>query len=289
MLVTTNLPISVIIPSYNRAAFLPRAVTSVLNQSGKCSEIIIVDDGSDDNTRVIVEGMKATANRIRYIYQENKGPASARNTGITKSSYPFLAFLDSDDHWHRKKLETQYGALSRRPEYLISHTREKWLRRGEHLNQKKKHIPRHGDIFSHCLELCGVGMSTVMARKELFEENGLFDTSLRCCEDYDYWLRISCRHRFLLIDEPLTVKEGGRDDQVSFQYRVGMDKLRITAIHNLLEDGCLNTTQRHLARMELIKKAEIYGKGCLRHNKKEEAEYYLGLARRFVEEKDEKR
>lgn len=271
--------LTVIIPTYNRGHLLDRAIDSVLRQTLSCAEVIIVNDGSTDNTSEVVEA-KAEMSRvpIRYIVQDNLGPSAARNAGIVQSCSKYIAFLDSDDHWQKQKIKKQYSALQANPKYRISHTYEKWLRRGEHLNQKKKHIPRHGDIFDHCLNLCAVGMSTVMLEKSLFTEIGIFNEEMRCCEDYDFWLRLSCRHHFLLIDERLTVKEGGRDDQVSYQYRVGMDRLRIDSLVRLLDAKILNNDQSLLCTQELQQKARIFGAGAVKHGQVELGERYLRLA-----------
>ncbi len=271
--------IAVIIPTFNRDFSLNRALCSVLQQSLSCSEIIVVDDGSTDDTVNCVENFAAHSTiPIRYLYQDNQGPAAARNTGIRKTNASYLAFLDSDDHWHKKKLELQFSALSADTESLVSHTREKWLRRGVHLNQKKIHQPGEGYIFNHCLQLCAVGMSTVMVRKELFEKVGLFNEKMRCCEDYDFWLRTSSCYPFLLIDVPLTIKEGGREDQVSWQYRTGMDKFRIAAILDLLRTGNLAPEQVFTSLQELKRKCLVYGKGCIKHLRSEEGECYLLIA-----------
>lgn len=271
--------ISVIIPTYNRASFLIRALASVEQQTLTCREIIVVDDGSEDNTSECVGEFTGKCKiPVRYIYQENQGPASARNRGITEAQAGYCAFLDSDDHWQKRKLELQYSALVSNPERMIAHTREKWFRRGTHLNQKKIHQPGDGDIFKHCLQLCAVGMSTVMVKKELFAEVGMFNESLPCCEDYDLWLRTSSRYHFLLIDTPLTIKEGGREDQVSFQFRVGMDRLRIGALLDLLRGASLSTEQTLWTLEELQKKAVVYGNGCIKHERIEEGKTYLGLA-----------
>jgi len=272
--------ISVVIPTYNREKVLVRALQSVADQNLACDEIIVVDDGSTDSTKKLVEEFAAvSASEVHYLYQENKGPAAARNYGIRTARYHFLAFLDSDDHWNKNKLKLQFQALEANPELMISHTREKWFRRGKHLNQKKKHRPGNGDIFAHCLQLCAVGMSTVMLRKELFEQTGVFNEKFRCCEDYDLWIRTSSKHLFLLLDKALTIKEGGRKDQVSFQYRVGMDKLRIASIQDLLKSKTLDSDQRTLALIELNKKCRVYGKGCLKHDKIEEGNIYLEIAK----------
>ena len=97
-------------------------------------------------------------------------------------------------------------------------------------------------------------------------------------EDYDLWLRVSCRLPFLLVDEVLTVKEGGREDQVSSQYRVGMDRFRIESLLRLLDSGVLSRSQEKLAKEELRKKCMIYGNGCLKYGKETEGRYFLGLA-----------
>lgn len=270
--------VSVVIPTYNREQLLPRAIESVLSQSVPCDEIIVVDDGSDDNTMRFLDRYKNNkVADLRLIIQENKGPSAARNVGIREARNRTIAFLDSDDHWHKKKLEIQYKQLMTNREYLVSHTKEKWLRRGIHLNQKRKHIPRHGYIFDHCLQLCAVGMSTVMVKKELFEEIGYFDESFRCCEDYDLWLRASNRFHFLLIDKPLTVKEGGREDQVSYRYRIGMDELRIKSIKKLLDDNSLDEAHLRISLNEFTRKIGIFSNGCRKHDKSNLAEYYLSL------------
>lgn len=271
--------ISVIIPTYNRASFLIRALTSVQRQTLACDEIIIIDDGSCDNTPERVEDVAAECRiPVRYIYQKNQGPAAARNKGIQEARFSYLAFLDSDDHWQKNKLEIQYTALAADSKMMIAHTRERWLRRGKHLNQKKIHQPGNGDIFKHCLQLCAVGMSTVMVKKELFDEIGLFKENMRCCEDYDFWLRTSCRYPFLLLDNPLTIKEGGREDQVSLQFRVGMDRLRISAILDLLREQLLSVEQTIWSLEELQRKSLVYGRGCVKHDRFSEGQSYIALA-----------
>lgn len=283
-------PLSVVIPTYNRAAFLNRALGSIKKQTLKCAEIIVVDDGSTDNSVDIIRKFSLTSRvPIKFFQQENKGPAAARNHGIACAKNEYIAFLDSDDHWHKRKIELQYKALKENPAYLISHTKEKWLRRGVHLNQKKIHIPRHGDIFAHCLLLCGVGMSTVMVKKEIFTTVGKFDETLRCCEDYDLWLRVSCKFPFYLIDSPLTVKEGGREDQVSYLYRTGMDRMRIYAIKKILDSKNLDKKQSTLALSELDRKCSVFGNGCIKHGKREMGEYYLDLANSYTKESREQR
>ncbi|MDT8334647.1 MAG: glycosyltransferase family A protein [Desulfurivibrionaceae bacterium] len=271
-------PVSVIIPTYNRQILLGRAIDSVLRQTGVDFELLIVDDGSTDATDELVA---SHGSAVRYLYQENLGAAAARNTGIKAARYDLMAFLDSDDGFAPGKLAVQATAMATHPEYLVSHTDEVWYRRGRLLNQKNKHARKGGFIFPRCLELCAVGMSTAMVRRELFDEVGLFDETLVCCEDYDLWLRVSARFPFLLVAEPLTIKNGGRDDQLSRIHRLGMDRHRIAAILKIIESGGLNHHQEGLARRELVRRCGIYGRGCLKHGRAEEGGRYLQIAGRY--------
>ncbi len=267
--------VTVIIPTFNRESFLARAIDSVLVQTHRNFELIVVDDGSSDATASLVASYGGA---VRYLFQENRGPAAARNLGIREARHGLLAFLDADDHFHPGKLAMQVQAMEARPELFVSHTQETWYRNGRHLNQKLRHRKEGGDIFARSLELCVVGMSTVMVRRELFARIGLFDESFPCCEDYDLWLRASVAHEFLLVDAPLTVKHGGRSDQVSVQHRVGMDRFRIRSLEKLLAAAILSPSQRALAGKALAGKATIYGNGCLKHGRREEGLRYLALA-----------
>jgi len=274
--------VSVIIPTYNRAEFLKIAIESVLNQTFKEFELLIIDDGSTDNTKDIVNSFNDE--KIRYIhYTENQGPSYARNIGIKNSQSNFIAFLDSDDSWKKEKLEIQYKTMMENPEYLLSHTEEIWYKDGRILNPKKIHKKQHGDVFRQSLRLCAISMSTVMVRRKLFEIVGLFDEKLIVCEDYDMWLRVTARFPVFLIPEYLTIKQGGHKDQLSQRF-VGMDKFRIYAIEKLINSGILSKEKLKMAIEELTRKCTIYGKGCIKHNKKEEGEYYLSLPEKYKKE-----
>jgi hypothetical protein len=116
-----------------------------------------------------------------------------------------------------------------------------------------------------------------MIHKEIFDRYGFFDEGYPCCEDYEFWLRISAEEKFLLVEEPLTLKDGGRDDQLSAIYRTGMDKFRIKAIMKTLASGMLTEEQSGIARRELERKCRIYGTGCIKHGRAEEGRYFLNL------------
>lgn len=250
----------------------------MLGQKTPPGEVIIVDDGSTDNTGEIIASLQSTsAVPVIYIKQQNKGAAAARNRGISASRFDMVAFLDSDDWWHKNKLGTQYAAMQEKGEFLISHTREIWFRHGKRVNQKKKHDPPHGDIFAPSLRMCVVGMSTVMMHKSCFARFGYFNEQLPCCEDYDLWLRMSCATAFQRIDDRLTFKDGGREDQLSVIHRMGMDTYRITALVNLIQSGQLSNAQQEQAVAELHRKCTIYGNGCIKHGREEEGKRYLAL------------
>ena len=273
--------ISVIIPTFNRALKTARAVASVLYQGYTDYEIVVVDDGSDDDTPIF---LKQFGKRIRTIvHKRNRGVSAARNTGIRNSDSPFIAFLDSDDYWLPGKLEKQIDFFSKEPEAVICQTEEIWIRNGRFANPAKKHRKPAGELFAPSLKLCLISPSAVMVKRALLEKVGLFDESLPACEDYDLWLRIACGYPVPLIKEWHVVKEGGHADQLSARYR-GMDRFRIEAMVKLLKSGVLNPEQYEEVMTELSRKCTIYGKGCLKREKAEEGRYYLNLPESLKEE-----
>ncbi len=275
--------IDVVIPAFNRKRLLAESVRSVLGQSYRDFNCLVVDDGSTDGTGEMLETFGSAVTCLR---QANRGPAAARNRGIRAGRAPLVAFLDSDDRWHPEKLQIQAAAMERDPGCLISHTQEVWYRRGELLPQKKRHRKPSGYIFARSLAMCVVSMSTVMVRRELFDRVGCFDEDLPCCEDYDFWLRASLETRFLLVDRPLTFKEGGRPDQVSAVFREGMDRFRIRSLVNLIRNGRLSTERRSLALAELRRKCGIYGRGARKRGREEEGRYYLALPDSLARERE---
>ncbi len=266
--------VSVIIPTFNRAKRVVRAISSVLAQTFTDLEVIVIDDGSIDGTE---DAVAKFGHQISYIvHSSNLGVSAARNTGITRSSAPFIAFLDSDDYWLPEKLAVQMGLFDANTQALACQTEEIWIRKGHRVNPKTKHLKPSGNIFEPSLKLCLVSPSAVMLKRSLLEEVGLFDEDLPACEDYDLWLRIACRYPVYLIQQPLVIKEGGHTDQLSSLHK-GMDRFRIKALVNLIKSGALNKRQLNATLEELFLKCQIYGKGCLKRAKKEEGEYYLQL------------
>ena len=267
--------VSVIIPTFNRALMVIEAVESVLAQKFDDFEIIVVDDGSKDDTQ---NRLLAYKNRITFLSQKNKGVSAARNTGVKNAKGEFIAFLDSDDLWLPDKLSVQTDFfINQNRGALICQTEEVWIRKGLRVNPCRKHQKRDGFIFSESLHLCLVSPSAVMLKRSFFEKTGGFDENLPACEDYDLWLRVSCRYPIFLIDTPLIVKRGGHDGQLSAQ--PCLDRYRIQSLQNLLEKEPLTDLQREEARAVLAKKCAIYSQGCLKRGKTEEAKQYMDLAK----------
>jgi glycosyltransferase involved in cell wall biosynthesis len=196
--------VSVVIPTYNRAEFLRSAIASVLNQTYQDFEIIVVDDGSKDNTEDVV--CHFNNRKIRYVRHEtNKGVTVARNTGVLNSKGAIIAFLDDDDEWLPQKLTRQMAVLRRSP--LQTGAVYTGLLRVDHRTGKilGEWIPtKRGDLFDElCFENCVGTASTVLLRKECFNTLGLFDEDICFGEEYDMWIRVSKRFLFECVNEPL--------------------------------------------------------------------------------------
>jgi len=253
--------ISVIIPTYNREATLERAIKSVLAQTHRNFELIVIDDGSTDNTSLIID---KHSRKIRYFSKLHAGVSSSRNLGLEKSEGTWVAFLDSDDYWLPKKLERQLEYLTNLPGTMIVQTEEQWIRNGVPVNPMKKHKKHSGWIFRYCLPLCIVSPSAVLIHQKVFNDVGVFDESFPVCEDYDLWLRIAIKYQIGLIPEKLIVKTGGHADQLSRKYW-GMDRFRVRALEKVLGED-LTIGQRKLVLEEIVKKLTILSKGRAKHN-----------------------
>ena len=260
--------ISVVIPTFNRISLVARAIDSVLKQSLNPYEIIVVDDGSDDGTSEMIQNKYKS---IKLIQQQNNGVSAARNNGIKHAKGDWIALLDSDDEWIEKKLENQVDRLIKTPEYDFCHTNEIWIRNGVRVNQRKKHEKYGGYIFDKCLDICRISPSSVLFRKNILDHVGWFDDQLPVCEDYDLWLRITAEYRILFIDDPLIIKYGGHDDQLSHGVE-GIEFFRIKSLENLLEKSELSTDNRILSIQMIIKKYNIYLNGLVKRKKQGEAD-----------------
>jgi glycosyltransferase involved in cell wall biosynthesis len=202
-----KLKLSVVIPTYNHGQYLKRAIDSVLNQTYKDLEIIVVNDGSTDNTKDIVHSY---GDQIKYIYQQNQGLASARNTGINASRGEFLAFLDADDWFAEDNLQIKMS-------FMESHQNAVWVYSNwQYLDEEGNHLTRgsekfryadkklNGHIFQELVHNRNfISPCTVVVKKAVLEDVNYFDPNVVCQEDLDLWLRISLKYPAHYIDKVL--------------------------------------------------------------------------------------
>jgi len=276
--------VSVVIPTYNRAQLVLAAIASVIAQRAVHLELIVVDDGSTDDTWRELERTAAAANAehadriaMRVVRTENRGVAAARNTGGALVSAPLIAFLDSDDVWGPDKLACQVEYMRAHPQYVISQTDEYWLSNGGRVNPGLRHRKAAGDIFCDSLRTCLVTPSTVIIRTALLRRLGGFDEDFTAAEDYDLWLRILVRHEIGLIAEFHATRRSGHQGQLSATVPA-IDRFRILALLKLLAGQDLNSVQRRAVCAVLAEKCGIYAKGLARRGRDDLAPLILEFA-----------
>lgn len=225
--------------------------------------LYVVDDGSSDDTQVVLDKYKHFP-QVHLLFQENRGVSSARNLAVQNSHNKWISFLDSDDEWMPKKLETQVDFIKQNSEYNFVHSEELWIRNGKRVNPKLRHQKGGENLFERSLDLCLISPSTVLMTRELFLSSGPFDESFVVCEDYDLWLKIMIKEKIGFIDEPLTIKNGGHEDQLSTKF-VAMDYWRIKSLVKLFKSKDLSEEMKTMIKNVLIKKSEILLKGYLKH------------------------
>ena len=272
--------VSVVIPAFNRWRLLAEAIDSVLAQSYRDFELIVVDDGSTDAT---ASELAKLASRLQFFVTERRGVSAARNLGVSQSRGYYIAFLDSDDLWLNSKLERQTRFMDEHPEFHICQTDEIWIRNGVRVNPRAVHQKPSGDIFSSSLELCLVSPSAVMMTKALFERTGGFDEAFPVCEDYDLWLRISAQHQVPLIPDRLTIKRGGHADQLSRSIW-GMDRYRILALQKVLRSD-LDRSQEAAVLKMLRHKVAIVAAGARKRGREQEAQNLEAIVAELEQEK----
>lgn len=245
--------ISVVIPTFNRASWIKKAVDSVKAQSYKAFEIILVDDGSSDATRSLAQSIEG----LRYFFQPNQGVSSARNLGILKARGDWIAFLDVDDCWLPQKLESQVNFIKKDPKIKAVYGSERWFREGKELALPTRYRFREEVGFYDLLEYTFIGPSSVMIQRALIDEVGLFDRKLEACEDFDYWLRLRRKSAFLGVKEAVIEKHAGHVDQLSRSVR-HLDRFRIEALFKHLPDKKVEAVIR--------KKLTIVLRGAQKHH-----------------------
>ncbi len=256
-----GIKISVIIPTYNRQRSLMRAIQSVLQQTCKDFELLVVDDGSTDDTQNLLS--KITDSRVRIFRTENRGVSAARNLAIKEAEGEWVAFLDSDDEWLPQKLERQIELLQKDSSLRWVHGEEIWIRNGSRVNPMQKHKKSGGDIFINSLKLCCVSPSAVVLQKSLFAEVGYFREDFPVCEDYDLWIKLAERHPVGFVEEPLVVKYGGHEDQLSRKF-FAMDYWRVLSMSQRIDAGLTPDKEKQVAE-EVLAKSQVLLKGYRKH------------------------
>jgi glycosyltransferase involved in cell wall biosynthesis len=226
--------VSVVMPAYNVAWCIGRAVDSVLAQDFRPCELIVVNDGSTDGTGALLEGYGAA---ITVINQENRGMSAARNAGIRRARGTYVAFLDADDWWLAGKLSRQVELMHGRPEIGFSSTTVR-VEDGDGRLLNLWRCPNGSTeilatLFAQNAAIAG-GCSAVMARRDLLDRVGLFDESLRGFEDPDLWMRLAAVSGYACIDETLAVILR-REQSVSRN----LDSMRVAALRSMRKNRAL--------------------------------------------------
>lgn len=273
--------LSIVIPLYNKAKWIERAIDSVLNQTFQDFEIIVVDDGSTDGSDKIVENINDV--RIRLIRQQNAGASAARNTGIKESQGELIAFLDADDWWVSNKIEKQYELLYELP-FLV------WVASGFdaiHLNTKKIKYPLtngYKQLLSNrrCFEdfyvaaLSGVIFftTTMIIKKNIFDEVGLFDTSMKIGEDRDLWYRIAEKYPQIgYVDASLAIYDERNEGTLTKSQTSYSEDMRKVIEKHTDPSVCFNKSNtKHLFLRKEILRALRH---CARLYEKENIRYFL--------------
>jgi glycosyltransferase involved in cell wall biosynthesis len=265
--------VSVYIPTYNYGRFLAEAIQSVLDQTFQDWELIVVDDGSTDNTREVVDAFQDP--RIHYIYQENQGNPAARNTALRLVKGEYVACLDADDILFSEKLEKQVAQLDSLPPtvglvygdvYLFNHEDGAIICRF-----LQGRTPPRGRIFDELLDVDGwfISDTASLIRREVFDRVGLYDPSVLTYEDWMMWVRIASVYEVEALDEPLARcrrHSSNLSGLLEDMYRHG-----VTARRKVMASYPLSRKQRRALRHNLAHLEYAYGIGLLKGGKRREA------------------
>src|SRR5262249_8777408 len=194
--------VSVVMANYNYARYLRAAIDSVLNQTLTDLELIVVDDGSTDGSREIIESYLGDA-RVRFRPVDHLGQPGAKNAGIERAGGPLVAFLDADDVWHPEKLEKQVALFEHEPTLGVVYSRRTLIDEVGREQPYRQPPLYRGNVLEHIFRDNFVCFSSVVVRRLVFEHVGLFDERSDLAIDYDLWLRVAAHYRFDYVDEPL--------------------------------------------------------------------------------------
>ena len=248
--------VSIIIPTFNRLELLKRAIVSIEAQTYTNYELIIVDDASNDGTLEYL----MTLDHLILILSENRGVSHARNRGVAMANGSSVAFLDSDDSWHKEKLAQQVAFHQLDPEVKCSFGEEKWFRFDKEVKRPKKYESPHVVNFKDLLEFTFIGPSSVMIDTNFYKELKGFDEDLAVCEDFDLWLRLSTHTSMHLAPNVCINKHAGDFEQLSSSV-LSLEPYRVEAL--------LKHQDNAQAKEMIKKKIEIIQKGAQKHQNQE--------------------
>lgn len=256
--------VSVIIPSYNRAHFVGEAIQSILDQTFPDFEVIVVDDGSTDNTKDVVTSFKDP--RVKYTFQENRGIAAARNTGIKATSGEYVAFLDSDDLWLPQHLELKVRLLDSRPEvalvcsdnYVVDYRTGTNLGTFWHRIRVNPERASRQPLRELLSEECFISLQSTLVRRSVFAEVGYLDESLRLYDDWDICVRIAQRFSIETIDMPLvTYRVHGTNPSKDWDL---MYPESLAVLYNAIQNYSLSKTELGIVKRRIARNQFRYGR-----------------------------
>jgi len=252
--------VSVVIPTHNRAGLLSQTLDGVDRQTFRNFEVIVVDDGGTDRTPELIGRHSAT---IHYIWQQQRGPAAARNRALSEAQGKLVAFLDSDDVWLPNFLAEVVGALQDAPHAALAYSDFRTI--DYHGNPLRGHTkPQHGgDVTKPLFSTIFIHTSCVIARRQILLDAGGFNTSMKANEDYDLWLRLSLKHPFVSLPKPLCLRRthnGSLSRNGNIQNLI--DKARL--LESFFKDHGNGTIPADLAHQRLAKTYYSAGKASAR-------------------------
>ena len=269
--------VSVIIHTYNNEKFIAETVESVLNQTYKGYEIIVVDDGSVDGTR---DALKPYMQKIRYHYKENGGIASAKNAGIKLSQTEYVAFLDHDDLWVSDKLKLQMECFSENPQVGLVYAKYTSFKDGKELRTKPEK-GYSGWIFKELLAKSFIQTSTVVVKKECLDAVGPYDESFSLGDEYDMFLRISKKFQCGFIDKGLTRYRVHDTNASKNDFLFDNENLAVyKKIYNNFTD--LDKEEKKILRKRIAGYSMKVAEGLYSQGKEEEAKEYKKEANNYL-------
>ena len=262
----SNKYFSVIIPTHNRSEIVIDSIESILKQTYKYYEIIVIDDASTDNTVNKLTKLYSKNTSISIIsHKQNMGVSYSRNIGIQQAQYDWICFLDSDDLWDDSKLYKYNQAINiHNPDYI--HSNEIWMRNNKIVKQPKNFAKYGDDITKRCIKQCLFSTSTLCISKKILLEYKMYDESLPVCEDYNLFLKLILDNKTsYFIEEALTIKRAGICKQLSFS-NYNLEIYRFISLVKISKTLSSNHHYYKDVQAELVRKQLIVEKGAIKYN-----------------------